>query len=217
MLLMITLNKIIKQHAEVFDPHKQLKEVMKINSRLYILMCLIAVELLPAAYFLFIDKLLYSFISLIIFLLTTAIGTYWHFKRVEAVYGVEQLDTDRIKRFTQLTLQKVNVNLNIKDENILIEKLVLERLKKVTRVEQTKNAVYLGVITTSMPLFISLLTKNLTNVPFLTFTIMGIGFIILVYSLKSTLKEYTIISKLEHLSEILKEIRLSQLITNREN
>jgi hypothetical protein len=211
---MSTVNKILKQHAEVFDPHKQIIENIKINSKLYIPFILILIVAIAYIYSVYKGNVLFIVVSLFFFLLTVAASSYWHFKRIDNLYGLNKLDIDRIKRFTELVSQKTNINLYVEAENILVEALIRERLEKVHRLEQSKKTVSLALITTALPALITLVTKNNTNVQLLTLTIMGIGFIFLFISFKSAFKEYTKIPKLEHISEILKEIRLSQLVTN---
>jgi hypothetical protein len=191
---MNTLNKILKQHAEIYDPHRQIWEFFRNNNKKgYLIFILIVLEGLISIYLINADKKPYGFIGLCLYSATIAASSYWHFKQLENLYGSVYSEA----------------------ENILIENMISEKLEKVHRLEQAKKAVYLGIITTILPLFISLITKNLNNIKFLTFTIMSFGLILLFLSFKSAFKEYTLISKLEHTSEILKEIRLSQLISSR--
>lgn len=213
---MNTINTILKQHSEVFDPHKQLIESIKI-SRTYLPFIIMIMALLGSVYFLNTGKLLFSLIGIVLFLLMAAIGSILHFKKIERLYGLNNLDLERIKRFSRLVLQKKNINLNIEAENQFIEGMIREQLENLNRLEQAKKSVYLGLATTVLPLLITLVIKNITNVQFLTLIIMGIGLVILFFSLKSVFKEYTKTSKLEHISEILKEIRLSQLVAIRSN
>lgn len=214
---MNTLNKILKQHAEIYDPHRQIWAFFRNNNKKgYLIFILIVLEALASIYFIHKNKELYGFISLFIYVVTVACSSYWHFKQLENLYGsIENSEIDKMNRFIQLTLNKVNVNLYSETENTLIGNMISEKLGKVHRLEQEKKTVYLGIITAILPLFISLIADNFNNIKLLTTTIMGIGLILLFLSFKSAFKEYTLISKLEHTNEILKEIRLSQLISNR--
>jgi hypothetical protein len=215
-MFMNTLNKILKQHAEVYDPHRQIWEFLRNNNKSYLIVILIVLEGLTSIYLINANNEPYGFIILFVYSATIAASSYWHFKQIENLYGsLENLEIEKMKRFIQLTLNKVNVKLYSETENILIESMISEKLEKVHRLEQAKKTVYLGIITTILPLFISLIAKNLNNIKVLTITVMGFGLIILFFSFKSAFKEYALISKLEHTSEILKEIRLTQLISNR--
>lgn len=213
---MNTINTILKQHSEVFDPHKQIIESIKI-SRTYLPFIIMIISLLGSVYFLNTGKLLFSLIGIVIFLLMTMIGSILHFQKIEKLYGLNNLDSERIKRFSRLVLQKKNINFDIEAENLFIEGMIREQLENLNRLEQAKKSVYLGLTTTVLPLLVTLVIKNITNVEFITLIIMGIGLMILFFSLKSIFKEYTKISKLEHISDILKEIRLSQLVVARSN
>ncbi|QED49368.1 hypothetical protein [Cytobacillus dafuensis] len=213
---MNTVTKILKCHAEVYDPHKQIMESLRINKKLYGILILILLEALLGWYFMHAQKDGYALLTLCLFIVTVGISSLFHFKLVENLYGsVENLDNERMQRFCQSVLHKSNINLLIENENTLVESLIKEKLEKIQRLEQAKKNIYLGLITVVLPLFITFLIKNLDNIEFLTLTIMTIGLIILLFAFKSSFKEYTTISKLEHINELLKELRLSQIVESR--
>jgi len=214
---MNTVKKILKHHAVVYDPHNQIKESLKINKKLYGIFFVILVEVLVAALFLYLEKELYAFLMLCIYIITIIIGSYLHFKHVENLYGsIENFDIENLKLFRQLVLQESSINLINNNENNLVESLIKDKLEKVHRLEQAKKNVYFGLLTVVLPFLISLLFKNFNNMLFLTLGIMATGFIMALFSIKSAFKEYTTISKLEHISELLKEIKLLQLVESQD-
>lgn len=213
---MNTIKKILKQHATVYDPHNQIKESLKTNKKLYGIFSLILLEVLVAALLIYLEKELYALLMLFFYIITIIIGSYLHFKHVENLYGsIENFDIEKLKIFRDLVLQESNIDLINDSENNLIESLIKDRLDKVHRLEQAKKNIYLGLLTVVLPFLISLLIKNFSNVLFLTLSIMAIGLIMAFFSIKSALKEYTTISKLEHISELLKELKLLELVESR--
>lgn len=57
---MNTLNKILKQHGQVYSPHKQLFQSLNLDYRLYFILPFLIAEAIAAQYFLQTNKELIS-------------------------------------------------------------------------------------------------------------------------------------------------------------
>lgn len=212
---MNTLNKILRCHSEIFSPHKQLIEFLSINKKLYLAFSLYLIEVGLSQYFLFNNKNIWALVLLVIFLITVGITSYLNFKYIENVYGsVEKLDIDRNNRFIQLVKDKTNIDLVNLEENLIVNEMIKEKIEKIYKSNQSKRSLYQGTFLTSIPLVVQFFMQN---IELLTLGITLIGLVILFIASKKALKEYSLISKLEHTNELLKEIRLNSLISNRQN
>jgi ABC-type nickel/cobalt efflux system permease component RcnA len=215
---MDTLNKILKQHAQVYSPHKQVLESLNLDNRLYIILFILIIEIVSAEYFLYSHKEIISFFIFISFILTTLVAAFLHFKYIENVYGsIGYLDKNRMYQFTELTKQKYQINLKDGNQNSLIDSMVKEKIESNSKKDQSKKAIYLTILPISLPFLVQFIAQNQNNTLIITsfITLIGLGF--LLFSFKFLFKEYTLISKLEHINQILKEIQLVQMISNNNN
>jgi hypothetical protein len=209
-----TLNKVLKKHAEVYDPHRQLFDNLSYNKKLYFVLFLLISEMVVSTYFILNEKVIISLLIWVLFLGTSALSSYWHFNKLEKLYGIENLDIERLERFKEL-VNRIDIHLENEYENELIERLAKDRLEKISRSDQQKKNIQIAVSTTSLGIIAPFFVINLDNVTLITLLIMFVSSIIIFGSFKSIFKEYASMSRLEHLCEILIELRIHQEITNR--
>lgn len=210
---MNTLNKILKQHGQVYSPHKQLFQSLNLDYRLYFILPFLIAEAIAAQYFLQTNKELVSLVLFVSFLLTTLGTSFWHFKHLEKIYGsLENLDRKKMNDFVKKVEQAYKINLLKNDQNLLIESMVKEKLESDHKKGQAKNTVNVAIFSIAIPLVSQYIFPGQKQTLIFTFLFMGIGFTLLFFSFKHMVKEYNMISKLEHINELLKEIRLIQMI-----
>ncbi|MBT2684886.1 hypothetical protein [Bacillus sp. ISL-37] len=209
---MNTLNKILKQHGQVYSPHKQLFQSLNLDYRLYFILPFLIAEAIGAQYFLQTNKEFLSIVLFVSFLFTTLGASFWHFKYIEKIYGsVESLDKKRLNDFIKLVKENYKIDLTKNDQNLLIESIVKEKIESNHKKEQAKNAVNLAILSITIPLLSQYIFPGQEQTLIMTSMIMAAGFILLFFSFKYLFKEYTMNSKLKHINDLLKEIRLFQM------
>lgn len=212
---MNTLNKVLKSHSEIYDPHKQMFQSLRENKYLYIAFVLIMIEVFAAQYFIESDNYLIGMSLFFLFFMTVILSTFFHLKLMQKKYGsIENFDLVKRDNFIKLLLSKLSIDITDMNHNLLINEFIQEKLSRLNKKEEAKHSFYLGLLTIIIPLSFPFFFNNAQNVFLMSILIMSIGIIIAFLSVRSFLKEYRRISKLEHISEILKEIRLAQLIKN---
>ncbi|MEK5039885.1 hypothetical protein [Sporosarcina sp. FSL K6-3457] len=207
---MNTLNLIVKQYTAELGPRKQLAESMAISKKSPFLLFLIIIEAGLFIWFLQQYKVILSIVFFVIFLFTVFIGSYWFAKAIEKSYGnMQSFDISRINKFVRGVKTTSDICLNTINENIIVEDLVKERIERINKLNQAKKTRNIGLLTITVPYLISIYRDNANNLEFIALSIMAAGFIIILFSFRSLMNEYSTLSKLVHISEILKELRLS--------
>lgn len=114
--------------------------------------------------------------------------------------------------FVKKVEQAYKINLLKNDQNLLIEPMVKEKLESNHKKEQAKNAVSLAVISITVSLLSQYIFPGQEQRLIINSLFTTASFIFLFFTLKYVFKEYTINSKLKHINDLLKEIRLIQII-----
>jgi hypothetical protein len=167
-------------------------------------------------YFTYVNKTIYALGTVFIYLSTIGIASYLQYKLIEKRYGsVEFFDFQKRDQFIKNVLEFTSVNLRIVEENKLVESLFQGKLQKKRSHNQFKRTAYLGVSTSILPLLTTISLQNFEDVVFLTITLTIFGFILLIFSMKIALNEYSSTSKIEKSIEITQEIRLSNHVSER--
>ncbi|WP_456275064.1 hypothetical protein [Bacillus sp. AK031] len=167
-------------------------------------------------YLAFTDKIAYALGAVFIYLTTIGLASYLHFKLTEKRYGsLEDFDLQIRKEFIENVCIRTSVDLNQEKENKLVESSLQRRLQKSQSGNQFKKTIYLGIATSIFPLLITLFLQNIGDVIFLTIGITIFGFILLIFSTRFILNEYSSITKTEKIMEITEEIRLLNQVSQR--
>lgn len=207
------LNKILKRYGDIYHPHKQVMESLKINKYLYIVLILIVIEGLLGQYMLYLNKDIWGIIFLLFYGMTIAIGSIFHFKYVEKKFGsLEEFDLEKMNKFVKLVDQEVKIDLTNKEQNQIINQMILEKLERENIKEQKKRAFTGGIFTVLLiPILLPFIIENNQDILILTVIIMLVGIAIIFFSFKSILKDYSLKYKLERISDMLKEILIFSL------
>lgn len=211
-----TLNLILKQYSSELGPRKKFFESIAISKKSPFFLFLIIIEAGLFVWSIQQSKIILSIVLYSIFLSTVIIGSLWYTRVIEKTYGsVRNFDISRINKFVQSVKTMSDICLNSINENIIVEDLVKERIERINRLDLAKKTRNIGLLTITVPYFISIYQDNANNLEFIALSIMAVGFMITFFSFRSVMNEYSTLSKLEHISEILKELRLSFYKSNR--
>jgi len=90
--------------------------------------------------------------------------------------------------------------------------MVKEKKESNHKKEQAKNAINLAILSITIPLLGQYIFPGQEQLLIITSLVMAADLILLFFSFKYLFQEYTMVSKPEHVNELLKEIRLIQLI-----
>lgn len=209
--LVNVVDKVLKEYSKVYSPHKKLIHAISEDKILIYFFVILFIEVVLAELFLYLEKDHLSFLFFILYLVTIGISSYRHFSFIKDKHGsVEHLDNERKNQFISKLLE-LNIDVLNENHNILLDDLIKDKCQKISNKKQNRAALNQGLMLTILAYVLQFFQ---VDVPFLTYLIMLLlGLVFILFSSQLVLQELSPVSRLNHISELLKEIRLTEIYT----
>ncbi|MBD8069813.1 hypothetical protein [Bacillus sp. PS06] len=203
------LNKLLKEYNKVYSFHNTIVDGVIINKWFIIFIILIIFEAILIGVFLT-KNLLIAFVIFIIYFTTVFFASLWNRTLIKKQYGsVETYNLRNLERFIKNVKDGLGIDLINENINHTIEGLIKDELSHSISQESIKKSFSQGVIISLIPLAIQFFITS--QIIFIQLALIALGVIVIIYSIKLSLVDYSKQYRLKEFSFLLKEIRIKKI------